>query len=449
MTNILGGQVACGLIALVSEICYARLLGPSSRGLISLSLMSVAFGTLVAGLGGEGTIIFWSAGSKKAFSTWLPAVLSWALLGCTLASTLWALLYWHFHPVFLHGISPALALLVLLSIPAATLFSYAMSLLTGLENFRLRSSLALLRQVAGVLLFLVLILFLGRSTEAALLANLGGLVIVIVVASFLLRDALSGFWKVHRALPNFKPTLAYGVRGQLGNLATFFTYRFDVFIVNYFLDPAQLGLYALGVVISESLWQFPQAVASAVCPRTARTGRDEATRFTCFVMRQVFFISCLGGAAIAVASPLVIPLVFGASFKPSVQVIWWILPGTVALSLAKVACSDLAGRGKNGYSSVTSLICFAITLGLDWFLIPRIGILGAALASSMAYTIDTVLILIALRHEVRTTWKDLLIPSYQEILSYRVFWQRFKAMVGLLTQKRATNGNELLTVKGD
>ena len=441
--------MACGLIALVSEVCYARLLGPASRGLISLSLMSVAFGTLVAGLGGEGTIIFWSSGTKKAFSTWLPAVLSWALLGCTLASTLWVLLYWHFHPVFLHGISPALAFLVLLSIPAATLFSYSMSLLTGLENFRLRSSLALLRQAAGVLMFLALILFLGRTTESALLANLGGLVIVTVVACFLLRGALSGFWKVRRALPNFKPTLSYGLRGQLGNLATFFTYRFDVFIVNYFLDSAQLGYYALGVVISEALWQFPQAVASAICPRTARTGRDEATRFTCFVMRQVFLISCLGGAAIAVASPLMIPLVFGASFKPSVQVIWWILPGTVALSLAKVACSDLAGRGKNGYSSVISLICLAITLGLDWVLIPRIGIRGAALASSVAYTIDAVLILTALRYEIRVPWKDLLIPSRQEILSYRGFWLRLKATVGSLTRKRASTENDLLTVKGD
>ena len=90
--------------------------------------------------------------------------------------------------------------------------------------------------------------------------------------------------------------------------------------------------------------------------------------------------------------------------------------------MGKVACADLAGRGKNGYGSVFALICFVITIGLDWFLIPRFGIVGASIASSMAYFTDAVLILVAVRHELLVTWKQMLIPTSEDILSYREAW---------------------------
>lgn len=424
---ILGGQVASGVVALLTEVSYARFLGPASRGLISLGLMSVAFGTLVGGFGGEGTIIYWSSRAKKAYD-WLPAVALWGLLGCCVACALWILTFGRVHPSFLHGMTQSSARIVLVSIPAAILFAYSMALLSGSERFRVRSVFAVLRQLAGMAAFLTAMMLFGRSTEAALFGNFIGLLAGSAVTLYLLRDSLRDFWKIGNARAELKPTLAYGLRGQAGNLATFFTYRFDVFIVNYFLPPAQLGYYALGVAVSEALWQVPQAMASALFPRTARTVEEGASQFTCFVLRQVFLLTCLGGILLAAASPFAIPAVFGASFKPSVPVIWWILPGTIALSLAKVGCADLAGRGKNGYSSVFSLVCFAVTITLDWLLIPRMGILGAALASSIAYSLNAILVLCALRHELQATWRELLIPSRKELIAYRQLWPRLREM---------------------
>ncbi|MBZ5502960.1 MAG: oligosaccharide flippase family protein [Acidobacteriia bacterium] len=452
LANIISGQIACALVALLTEVTYARFLGPALRGLISLCLMSVGFGTLIGGLGGEGSIVFWSSRKNHADSFWLPAVVLWGMLGALLASALWVLAYWGLRLPFLRGISPASAGLVLANLPAAILFSYAMALLTGAEEFRMRSGIALLRQVVGFLGYLLFLLFAGRSAEAALWGYLIGLLTAGLAVIVLERRKLRGFWRIGAASHNLKPTLLYGLRGHVGNLATFFTYRLDVFVVNYFLPTAQLGFYALGVVISESLWQIPQAAASALFPRTARTQeRDaqEASRFTCFVLRQVLLIACFCGLLLAALSPFAIPLIFGARFKSSVSVLLWILPGTIALSLGKVACSDLAGRGKNGYSSVFALICFAITIGLDWFLIPRMGILGAALASSVAYFVDAVLILTALRYELRVTWKDLLVPTAEEFVSYRSAWNRVTASVRSSIPRKTELPAGLFSLRGE
>src|SRR5262249_54352831 len=98
------------------------------------------------------------------------------------------------------------------------------------------------------------------------------------------------------------------------------------------------------------------------------------------------------------------------------------------LSLAKVGCSDLAGRGKNGYSSVFALVCLAFTVAFDLLLIPRWGILGAAAASSAAYVLDSLLVLAALRYELKVGWAELLVPSAEDFLAYRTLWMRMRAV---------------------
>ena len=434
---ILGGQAACGVLAFSAEVSYARLLGPAARGFLGLCVMSVALGTLVGGLGGEGTIVYFASRSGKTHSSWLPAVLAWGGLGCAVASVLWALAYWQFRLPFLRGISSASARVVLLSIPAAVLFAYTMALASGTEQFRLRSACAVLRQAVGLLSFFPFFLLLGRTTDTALWGNFAGLAVGSLAGLWLLRRNIAKVWRVAGALRNLKPTLSYGLRGQAGNLPTFFAYRLDVFIINYFLDPAQLGFYALGVVVSEALWQIPYAVASALFPRTARTLEQDASQFTCFVLRQILVITCLCGIAIAALSPFLIPLVFGARFKPAVPVIWWILPGTIALSLGKVACADLAGRGRIGYSSAFAFVCFVITVVLDLLLIPRMGIQGAALASSISYFADAVLALAALRYELRVSWTSLLVPTRTDFHAYRFSWLRLKSALTLAPASQA------------
>lgn len=446
---ILGGQAASGALALLIEVAYARLLGPAARGGISLCMMSIAFGNLIGGLGGEGTIVYWASRSRNAQSSWLAAVAVWGFLGCLAATILWDLAFWHFRLGVLRGLSDASARAVMVSISAAILFSYAMALASGTEQFRLRSVCASLRQLVSIASFLIFLVFLGRSVESALWGNFAGLLTGSLLALVLLAGRIRPFWGLADAGRELKPTLVYGVRGQIGNVATFFNYRLDVFIVNYFLDPAQLGFYALGVAISEALWQIPSAVASALFPRTARTVEEGATQFTCFLLRQVLVTTALGGTAIALLSPVTIPLVFGARFGPSIAVIWWILPGTVALSLAKVACADLAGRGKNGYSSVAAFVCFAVTAVLDWFLIPRMGILGAALASSVSYSLDALLVLWALRYELRVSWKMLLVPTKSDLHAYKLALVRLRAFYHSVSSKAARAKGALATEEID
>jgi O-antigen/teichoic acid export membrane protein len=425
IATILGGQAVNVAVALLTEVCMARLLGPTPRGQISVCMMAVWFGATLSGLGGDIPIVLWSA-ARKDPSHWLRTILWWALIGCVVTEGLWWLLYSRLHSSLLQGVTPELALVVLLCIPIAVLFNYSIALLTGGELFRERAAVALLENSASLAAMLVLVWLYDRGAAAAMWGNWFGLASGVLVAAALARKTFrAGTWTAPATPHELRSGLFVGLRGQLGNVAALFTYRLDVFIVNNFLNPAQVGIYAVGVTVSESLWQLPQAVATALFPRTARTTHEDASTFTCLILRQVFLISCVSGAILALVSPIAIPLVFGTRFAPAVPVIWWLLPGTISLAMGKVAASDLAGRGKTTYSSIFSVVSLVVTVVLDLLLIPRMGIQGAALASSVAYLFNSVLLLSALRYELNAGWRTLLVPSSTELWRYKKVFSDF------------------------
>lgn len=423
IATILGGQFGTIAIAALTEVSVARLLGPAPRGQISVCTMAIWFGAVLGGLGGDAPIVIWAAGFRKKFSEWISVIFLWGTAGCGLTLYLWRVVYARWHSSTLQGVTPELARLVSFSIPPAILFSYMIALLTGTERFGQRATVALLRSAAGLAGFLALVWLYGRSAGAALWGSWLGLAFGIAATAFLSRDAVRWRnWSIPRFDKEIRSGFLVGLRGQLGPLTTFFTYRLDVFVVNYYFDPTQVGIYAVGVALSESLWQIPQAVAVALFPRTARTGAADATAFTCLILRQVLLISCVSAAVVALASPVAIPLVFGARFAPAVAVILWLLPGTVALGMGKVTAADLGGRGKTGYASLAGLAGFVATLVLDFALIPRWGIQGAAVASSLAYVAMGVVFLAALRHELKVGWRELLVPSRKELARYKEVW---------------------------
>ena len=421
--TILGAQLGRSLTTLLLEVVYARFLGPSGRGQLGLCMMVLGCGVLLGGLGGEIPIMLWSADEKRKPSEWLSSVAICGTLGSVLACALWASFFWWWRPSFLRGIGTGLAMLVTVAIPLSIFGTYALSLLIGLNRVRERSALVILNQIVTLASASIFLYFFRPAAEFGMLAVLVGLLVALTIARRFLRTYLEFHGVGRGGLAKVGAALHLGLRGQLGNVATYFNYRLDVFVVNYYLNTAAVGLYAVGVMISEAIWQVPNAAAMALVPRTARQLDRNATEFTCLVCRQVFSLALLTAFVVAALSAWVIPLVFGEAFRASVPVIWWILPGTVALAVSKVMCADLLARGVPEYSSLLAFVTLIVTVALDLILIPRMGIQGAALASSVAYLTNSALVAVVLRRKLSVSWKALFAPSLSEfVIPYRQVW---------------------------
>jgi len=164
-----------------------------------------------------------------------------------------------------------------------------------------------------------------------------------------------------------------------------------MFLVAYFLNPSAVGQYAIAVSLAELIWYIPDSISQILFPKTAFSDEKTANSFTPIVCRNTALLTFLASILLFAAASFLIPFVFSERFSPAVLPLRLLLPGVFALGIWKIIVNDLAGRGLPQYKSYGTAVSLVITILLDILLIPRLGISGAAIASSVAYIVTTVL----------------------------------------------------------
>jgi O-antigen/teichoic acid export membrane protein len=224
---------------------------------------------------------------------------------------------------------------------------------------------------------------------------------VIVSAVLVLREGgtLLPAW----SRPVMRSTLAFGLRGYVGNVMQFFNYRLDMLLVNGFIGAAGVGIYGTSVRLAELLWNLPNAVGFVIFPKAASTSAKQMNRFTPRVFRITMMLTTIGAVGLALVGQYLIVLVYGPEFASAYVPMLALLPGVVLLGGAKVLTNEIAGRGFPHYNSITAAISLVLTIVLDLLLIPPYGVLGASIASSISYAVIFVAALIFYRIVSRRT----------------------------------------------
>ena len=114
----------------------------------------------------------------------------------------------------------------------------------------------------------------------------------------------------------------------------------------------------------------------------------------------------------------VILLLYGSEFLPSVRPLWILLPGIVSLSVYKVLGNEIAGRGKPVINSIALGVSLVVNFFLNWLLIPRWGISGAAFASTVSYTVTAVMTLVVFTKMSGNSWFDTIVVKGEDLKIY-------------------------------
>lgn len=77
--------------------------------------------------------------------------------------------------------------------------------------------------------------------------------------------------------------------------------------------------------------------------------------------------------------------IFGKEFGETRNVMFALAPGIMALSSSLILSSFFSGNGKPQVNTIASGIGLVVLLAGGFMLIPRLGIIGAGLAASLAY----------------------------------------------------------------
>jgi len=410
---VMGAQAVALVTGTATAIITARALGPDGRGVLALATLWVGLFALAlpmsAGYGflyhiGQGRISLSRALSNTLTFATLVGVLG-IVISCGMA------LAWGARLV--PGVAFTYVLIAALALPAMVFGSTASLCLTGAGWIKLGALIGALSSLVSVTLCCVLVLGLRLGVTGALWAVTGG-----AYANSLLLLALVGRRVRLRPALDVRAVISavrFSLKMHAGFIAQFLNYRLDRFIVNFFLGPAAVGIYGIAVVLSELIWSVPGAVGTALYPRTSSTRRDsaEVTARACRMSLLVVGALCVGAALLG---PLLIPVVFGQAFAGAVPALWALLPGVFVLTAGKAVSPYLVGHNRPIVGTWGSLASLVVTIALDVALIPRWGIVGAGIASSVAYTTGAIVFVTWYGKMARVSPLRALIPDGRDVM---------------------------------
>jgi len=190
-------------------------------------------------------------------------------------------------------------------------------------------------------------------------------------------------------------SVRYGLKVYSFAILLYLNYRFDEFMVRTMLDLKQTGLYATAVGLAEILWMVPFAFGWVLFPSVARSEGEERNRLTLAVCRNASWLMLILCGVLALTRSLVIRLFFGEQFVAAAPALLALLPGILAMAIQFVLGSDLSGRGHPMPVTVAAAFGLTANLLLNLVWIPKYGIVGASLASSVSYSLIALIVTVA------------------------------------------------------
>lgn len=388
----MGTKLAMIALRLLRNVLLARILGPSERGLFAL-LSTLPDLISAATSGGLNSAVGYQAAKQRDMGLLLTQVL---VYGCLLAGVLTLACVWlvrtfgaDLEVTVQLGL---LAWLLLLAVPMTVLKSGLLTLHNASGGVGAFNALRLSESLAPLLLFLGLFwMWHEQALEAALISWLAGIGLVLVLGLWWLRRSHGLGLKWDRS--GQRELLSYSAKSHPDLLFQQLILRSDYLFIGALLGSTALGHYAMASAAAELLLIVPEAVTTPLMKRLLQqdAGMDKLTPLALRLTATVMLGACLGMALIG---QWLIVTLFGAAYQPAYPALLALLPGLLGLCYASILRLDLLGKNRPGTVSLMMGAGAALNLLLNILLIPALGIVGAALASSIAYLAVTVAMLV-------------------------------------------------------
>lgn len=204
-----------------------------------------------------------------------------------------------------------------------------------------------------------------------------------------------------------RQSVAFGVKVYVAQVFLFLVLRVDQVLVGRYAGFRQLGLYALATTVAELLWLLTDPLAAAIIPHMVQAQVGDDRRLSFAMARLSLSISTIAAIAGWFLAPLVIPVVYGSGFAGATSALRLLLPGVVAFAAARPLGAMQVKEGRVVLPSVLGLAALGLNVALNLVLLPRMGIGGSSIASSICYAALALSYVAIARRRGVAGWLDL------------------------------------------
>jgi O-antigen/teichoic acid export membrane protein len=370
--QILQSLGAVGVIQLclvVSGIITARTLGPAGRGDMAVILALPGVVMQLVCVGSPSALTFFVARHRKSWDLIarraVPAALVQVVVG--------VLVLFALDTYFLAdraGSAFNAGLIVILSLPLLIFQYYTVHIIQGLGDIKWFNVLRI-GSVGVYSLAVVGASLVGLTVLRCALLWVGSQILVTAVAAFHL-------WRLRRrlrasseagdrtdAIPSSRTIRRFALSGFLGQISPIESLRLDTLVVAALFPARIVGYYSVANSVTNMPLFAADALSAVGYPHVAEEDGDQALASTKRYMKLAWLLCGSTAVASAVVIPVVIPLLFGAAYKPATGTAELLACAAAVLGLRRLGNDFLRALGSPGLSTKVELVtltAFAMSL---------------------------------------------------------------------------------------
>jgi O-antigen/teichoic acid export membrane protein len=391
-------QAVISVFALALQVLLARWLSEPDRGLYAVVVTFALLGEQVLQLGLRLALIYRIHRASVTPGLALGAALQITVAMLALGLGVALLFDGPLRERLLMGASPAFLWVAVALTALQVLGGLFEAAARAIDRFELRSRYQML--LSAVTLGAVALVLVGArgGPLAALLAIAAVRAALLAGLAVRVVDETGLDLRPHAA--ELRATFDFSLRGYLQQLLAKLHERIDVVLLAALsVDAAQIAFYAVAVSVIERLRLVSDSIGAALLPKLAALPPEETGAYAAQVTRHSVFWVCLAALGIALLAPPLMPLVFGPGYAASVVPLLVLAPAAVLLTVRRLVANYFTASGRPGFNAGVQAGAFALNVVANLALIPRLGIVGAALASLISYGFEALATLFVFRRE--------------------------------------------------
>lgn len=417
-TSIGVSKVIIIVFGLTTSIIVGRVLGPDKNGVIAALLVYPSLFMSIGSLGiRQSSTYFLGKGifSEDKIKTAITQI--WLFTSVFSIAICFVLMRYFSKS----GENLWLVILALLPIPFTLFNNYNSGVFLGKNQISIFNKINWIPSLVIFVITTILVLCLSFEISGYLIALIGGPLLIsfilLIKYKFIQAFSFNYNWEIIRQM------LSLGLVYALALLIINLNYKIDIILLDNLSTSFETGIYSKGVSVTEYLWQIPMLLSTLVFARSAVSKDDKSFSIKVAQLLRLSFLAIgLASLVLFLLSKFIIVLMYGESFSGSVMVLKTLLPGVLLLTIFKVINMDLSGKGKPWVSLKAMIPALIINVILNVIFIPKHGAIGAALASTISYSLAALFFIFFYSKETKIPILD--------IISYKV--SDFQPIIQLL-----------------
>lgn len=386
---IIGIQVVKSLLGLVISMLTARFLGPSNFGLINYAASIVAFVSPIMYLGLTGVLVQEIVNRPESEGKILGTAISLSFFSSLLC--IGGVIA--FVNIANKGERDTIIVCALYSI--LLIFQSLEMIVYWFQAKLLSKYSSLVSLIAYLIVSAYKIFLLAAKKSIYWFAVSNALDYMIIAVCLLIVYRKLGGQKLRFSFADAKRMLSKSRYYIVSNMMIAIFAQTDRIMLKLMIDDAATGYYSAAVTCAGMTGFIFSAIIDSFRPMifdNKKTDERQYENNICRLYSIIIYLSLLQSVVITVFSKLIIHILYGSAYDPSINALRLIVWYTTFSYLGSVRNIWILAEDKQKYLWVINLSGAAANITLNYFLIPVMGIMGAALASLITQIFTNVII---------------------------------------------------------